>query len=71
MFFHIDNPGGNKEGMATPELHFGAGLVLGAAETASEALWLEDLGYEYLSAGEHFMRVIHPALPTPRCHCWP
>ncbi len=42
--------------MTTPELHFGAGLALGAAETASQALWMEELGYEYLSAGEHFMR---------------
>lgn len=54
--------------MATPELHFGAGLVLGAAETASQALWMEELGYEYLSAGEHFMRgnppgATHAALP--------
>ncbi len=54
--------------MTTPELHFGAGLALGAAETASQALWMEELGYEYLSAGEHFMRgnppgATHAALP--------
>ena len=44
--------------MVTPELHFGAGLALGASETASQARWMEELGYEYLSAGEHFMRSI-------------
>jgi probable F420-dependent oxidoreductase len=31
-------------------------MVLGAAEAAAEARWMEDLGYEYISAGEHFMR---------------
>ncbi|MFQ6028780.1 MAG: LLM class flavin-dependent oxidoreductase, partial [Dehalococcoidia bacterium] len=54
--------------MTTAHLHFGATLVLGAAEIAAEARWLEDLGYEYLSAGEHFMRgnppgATHAALP--------
>ena len=54
--------------MAKPDLHFGAGLALGASETASQARWMEDLGYEYLSAGEHFMRgnppgSTHAALP--------
>ena len=53
---------------AQPELHFGASLVLGAAEVAAEGRWLEELGYEYLSAGEHFMRgnppgPTHAALP--------
>ncbi len=38
------------------DLHFGASLCLGAAETSDESSWLEELGYEYLSAGEHFMR---------------
>lgn len=38
------------------ELHFGAGMALDASQTASQARWMEDLGYEYLSAGEHFMR---------------
>ncbi|MEE2687051.1 MAG: LLM class flavin-dependent oxidoreductase [Chloroflexota bacterium] len=45
------------------DLHFGAGLCLGASETATEARWLEELGYEYLSAGEHFMRG-NPPGPT-------
>ena len=54
--------------MTTEQLHFGASAVLGAAEIAAEARWLEDLGFEYLSAGEHFMRgqppgVTHAALP--------
>ncbi len=39
-----------------PETHFGAVLDLGIEETAAEARWLEDLGYEYAGAGEHFMR---------------
>jgi len=42
--------------MAQDELHFGAGMALDASQTASQATWMEDLGYEYLSAGEHFMR---------------
>ena len=42
--------------MAKPELHFGAVLGLGVEETAAEARWLEDLGYESLASGEHFMR---------------
>lgn len=54
--------------MPQPELHFGASVVLGAAEIAAEARWLEELGYEYLAAGEHFMRgnppgPTHAALP--------
>ena len=54
--------------MTQPELHFGASAVLGAAEIAAEAAWLEGLGYEYLSVGEHFMRgnppgSTHAALP--------
>jgi probable F420-dependent oxidoreductase len=31
-------------------------MPLGAAETARQARWMEELGYEYISAGEHFMR---------------
>ncbi len=42
--------------MARPELHFGAVIGLGIEETAAEARWLEELGYEYVSMGEHFMR---------------
>ena len=54
--------------MEHPQLHFGASMVLGASEAAAEARWLEDLGFDYLSAGEHFMRgqppgVTHAALP--------
>ena len=54
--------------MTHPDLHFGASAVLGAAEIAAEARWLEDLGFEYLSVGEHFMRgnppgPTHAALP--------
>ena len=37
-------------------IHFGAALGLGVEEIASESLWLEELGYEYLGSGEHFMR---------------
>ena len=51
-----------------PDLHFGAAGALGAAETAKQARWMEDLGFEYFSAGEHFMRgnppgPTHAALP--------
>ena len=54
--------------MAQHDLYFGAGMALGAAQTASQAKWMEDLGYDYLSAGEHFMRgnppgPTHAALP--------
>ena len=31
--------------MANGELHFGAGMALGAAETAREARWMEELGF--------------------------
>ena len=55
--------------MANLDLHFGAGLALGVSETARQARWMEDLGYEYFSAGEHFMRgdppgPTHAALPV-------
>ena len=46
-----------------PELHFGASAVLGAAEIAAEARWLEDLEFGYISVGEHFMRG-NPPGPT-------
>lgn len=54
--------------MTQPELHFGASAVLGAAEIAAEARWLEESGFEYISVGEHFMRgdppgPTHAALP--------
>ena len=54
--------------MTQDNLHFGAGIALGAAQTAYQAKWMEELGYEYISAGEHFMRgsppgATHAALP--------
>ena len=49
--------------MADSKLHFGAGMALGAAETAREARWMEELGFEYLAAGEHYMRG-NPPGPT-------
>ena len=42
--------------MSAKELHFGANLTLDIGETARQARRMEDLGYEYFSAGEHFMR---------------
>ena len=49
--------------MAQPELHFGSSAALGAAEIVAEARWLEELGLEYISVGEHFMRGSPPG-PT-------
>ena len=49
--------------MADDKLHFGAGTALGAAETAREARWMEELGFEYFAAGEHYMRG-NPPGPT-------
>ena len=49
--------------MTNSDLHFGASTVLGAAEIAAEAAWMEGLGLEYLSVGEHFMRG-NPPGPT-------
>ena len=42
--------------------------MLGATEVTAEARWLEDLEFEYIAAGEHFMRgqppgVTHASLP--------
>ncbi len=42
--------------MPDHSLHFGANLTLEVEETARQARWMEDLGFEYFSAGEHFMR---------------
>ena len=42
--------------MTVDGLHFGANLTLDVAETARQARRMEELGYEYFSAGEHFMR---------------
>lgn len=36
--------------------HFGANLTLEIGETARQARRMEQLGYEYFSVGEHFMR---------------
>ena len=49
--------------MKETALHFGANLVLEVGETARQARWMEELGYEYFAAGEHFMRGNPPA-PT-------
>ena len=55
--------------MADDGFHFGANLTLEIGETARQAQWMESLGYEYFSAGEHFMRgdppgPSHAALPA-------
>ena len=55
--------------MAGHDLHFGANLTLDIGETARQARWMEELGYEYFSAGEHFMRgdppgASHATLPV-------
>ena len=55
--------------MADDGFHFGANLTLDIGETARQARWMESLGYEYFSAGEHFMRgdppgPSHAALPA-------
>ena len=49
--------------MKTLDLHFGISAASGADQTASQARWMEGLGYEYFSAGEHFMRGSPPG-PT-------
>ena len=49
--------------MAVPDLHFGAALAMGAEDTARQARWMEELGYEYFSVGEHYMRGDPPS-PT-------
>ena len=54
--------------MDKPTLTFGAGLTTGAADTARQARQLEELGYDYFSSGEHYMRgnppgPTHAALP--------
>ncbi len=52
----------------TDALHFGASMALPASRTAEQARLMEDLGFEYMGAGEHFMRgrppgPTHAALP--------
>ena len=49
--------------MESMEPQFGAGMNLGEAETVSNARQLEALGFDYLSAGEHYMRG-NPPQPT-------
>ena len=51
------------------DLHFGASLVLDVEETARQARWMEESGFDYFSAGEHFMRgdppgETHASLPV-------
>ena len=48
--------------MTTQELRFGTGLLGGDRETAAQARRLEEMGFDYLSTGEHFMR---GSPPTP------
>ena len=43
------------------DLHFGAGMPYRDEETASQARWLEEQGFEYLTAGEHYMRGSPPS----------
>ena len=55
--------------MAMPELHWGANLTLEVEDTARQARWMEQHGFEYFSAGEHFMRgdppgASHASLPV-------
>ena len=49
--------------MSDQQMHFGAGMALGAEETARQARWMEELGFEYFAAGEHYMRGAPPG-PT-------
>lgn len=50
------------------DLHFGASMALPADRTVEQARLMESLGFEYMGAGEHFMRgrppgPTHAALP--------
>ncbi len=50
------------------ELHFGVSMALPADRTVEQARLVEELGFEFLGAGEHFMRgrppgATHAALP--------
>ena len=52
----------------TGALHFGASMALPAHRTVEQARLMEELGFEYMGAGEHFMRgrppgPTHAALP--------
>ena len=50
--------------MGGPVVRIGATLGLSIEETAAEARWLEELGYEYVGSGEHFMRGNPPGPST-------
>ena len=52
--------------MAQPDLHFGAAMASETAEVARQARWMEELGFDYFSAGEHYMRGDPPG-PTNAC----
>ncbi|MEK7806465.1 MAG: LLM class flavin-dependent oxidoreductase, partial [Chloroflexota bacterium] len=47
--------------MAKLDLRFGAVMPLGPEEIPGQARWMEELGYDYFAAGEHFMRGSPPA----------
>ena len=49
--------------MPPPTLFFGASMPFEGEDTVAQARWIEDLGYEYFSVGEHFMRG-NPPLPS-------
>ncbi len=64
----MTQPDITQPGQAKTDLHFGSSAALGASEIVAEARWLEELGFEYISVGEHFMRgsppgATHAALP--------
>ena len=42
--------------MEGSDLHFGTALTMGASEVSRQARWMEELGYEYFAAGEHYMQ---------------
>ena len=47
--------------MQKPDLHFGGVLATDASDVCRQARWMEELGYEYFSVGEHYMRGDPPA----------
>ena len=42
--------------LAQPDLHVGVTMPFGSEDTVFQAKWIEELGYEYVAVGEHFMR---------------
>ena len=70
-----EEPGGERKVIMTStvsenseRLYFGASMALPADRTAEQARLMEELGFEYMGAGEHFMRgrppgPTHAALP--------